>query len=1017
MTKVMTSLPTSLLIFLAIEQMDMGRDVTAFRERFKAYKNGKPVSEIYDAGLPRYAEGTELPIEQMMPYILAVENPTKQGLANGIWRPPTDSSKWDTHAIGGGLDIREENNPIVYNYLKSKGRLNNPYLTVAEEEMLRKQTFEKTTLPALRKMYGKYKDKISEKGYARLAGMKWQGHPYLMAITPDSITGKAFLNAVASGDRDLDSVFDAYYKYPANAKRYGARINADVNYWKNYSTSSNVEPKSELVQLLEQQDKEKFQPWSNYHSPDYSLSNHAPSTISSWNNPTSPAFNTSGLYARRATNNINNVVQDILFNDKDVQDALMNNLSKNVFGGRRLGFKNGKLPGYRGGKPENGGVRYNPMYPVEKPLTSNQQYIQEDDGSWIRLTNPGMEAVVTARRPNIESDEQYTARRIAETQPKRTWLSNAADMAHVVKETAMALDPYTAIPYFGARVGEDMLNDNIGLNTVLNGVFALTPFKQLPQFTLTPITDAATNVIRPIRNFTRRLDRDYGNFVLWKNDQLGRGIENEYISAMGETGTKIQNRIESDPVLLERHYYNQDLQKLKDRLPGFDKLEQDLLQRNKESYNEIKQLFEEFPEYEYFILRTGKNPLDQESVKSFLDLQGSSVRGFHTSDKNLIQQNLTEAYPQARSFQAGGDRLRSDGGNYQSNSLELAERFRHTLTPLEGESGYIGFQNFDFQIPNTLPIQQQLRLYKDQIFNANYFPFNKQMSKAIGKLPGRTTPNIVEAEYMGRGNVKAANERAYINNEPTNQFSPEYEKAMQKVTKAAEEYWKLRDKLINPLQDELENLAKEIQELSQSNIFYKLNKNGSNYQAYIDRFPEIDYTKANTYAKIERYNELKQKFQTVQNKLNVEQQKLKPLEDEIDKLRINAEEVLAPGKNVMTTKKLDVTDNITEGHGRWDTANRSEDLFIPVSFGIGDMKQYIPYFQKGLFSRTNVREKIIEASEKRMRKRTALAQEGSYVYPIKRNLFDFLYKHRVKPRKQLVVPDTNLDYSLFTGTF
>ena len=58
MTKVMISLPTSLLTFLAIEQMDMGRDITAFRERFKAYKNGKSVSEIYDAGLPRYAGGT-----------------------------------------------------------------------------------------------------------------------------------------------------------------------------------------------------------------------------------------------------------------------------------------------------------------------------------------------------------------------------------------------------------------------------------------------------------------------------------------------------------------------------------------------------------------------------------------------------------------------------------------------------------------------------------------------------------------------------------------------------------------------------------------------------------------------------------------------------------------------------------------------------------------------------------------------------------------------------------------------
>jgi hypothetical protein len=54
--------------------------------------------------------------------------------------------------------------------------------------------------------------------------MKWQGHPFLMAISPDSVTGKAFIKAIESGDKDLDSVFDAYYKYPANAKRYAARI-------------------------------------------------------------------------------------------------------------------------------------------------------------------------------------------------------------------------------------------------------------------------------------------------------------------------------------------------------------------------------------------------------------------------------------------------------------------------------------------------------------------------------------------------------------------------------------------------------------------------------------------------------------------------------------------------------------------------------------------------------------------------------------------------------------------------
>ena len=65
--------------------------------------------------------------------------------------------------------------------------------------------------------------------------MKWQGHPFLMATSPDSITGKAFLNAIASGDKDLDTVFDAYYKYPANAKKYASRIQSDEKYWNDNS--------------------------------------------------------------------------------------------------------------------------------------------------------------------------------------------------------------------------------------------------------------------------------------------------------------------------------------------------------------------------------------------------------------------------------------------------------------------------------------------------------------------------------------------------------------------------------------------------------------------------------------------------------------------------------------------------------------------------------------------------------------------------------------------------------------
>ena len=54
MTKVMTSLPTSLLIFLATELMVM--DPTQFRERFKAWKDG---NKPYKDGLPAYGDGKQ----------------------------------------------------------------------------------------------------------------------------------------------------------------------------------------------------------------------------------------------------------------------------------------------------------------------------------------------------------------------------------------------------------------------------------------------------------------------------------------------------------------------------------------------------------------------------------------------------------------------------------------------------------------------------------------------------------------------------------------------------------------------------------------------------------------------------------------------------------------------------------------------------------------------------------------------------------------------------------------------
>lgn len=220
----------------------MYKDPTAFRERFKQYKEGK---KPYEAGLPRY-KGGNVPLEntdqewddsKVMDYILAIENPGRVGFKGGIWRPPTDSSLYDIHSIGGGLDIREENNPIVYNFLKEKGRLNNPWLSEKEELELRNRTWQqkKRDVQQFAKKHG-----LSERGYITAAGMRWQGHPYAMLKNKNSITGAAFLDSLANGDKDMIKAFDTYYGYGTNAKRYKNRVLNSNKWFSSYVPTKKV---------------------------------------------------------------------------------------------------------------------------------------------------------------------------------------------------------------------------------------------------------------------------------------------------------------------------------------------------------------------------------------------------------------------------------------------------------------------------------------------------------------------------------------------------------------------------------------------------------------------------------------------------------------------------------------------------------------------------------------------------------------------------------------------------------
>jgi len=99
-----------------------------------------------------------------------------------------------------------------------------------------------------------------------------------------------------------------------------------------------------------------------------------------------------------------------------------------------------------------------PLYPWTPTVVSPavQEWASRENTNW-RLTPASRSNVFGGATKSInrnrkpESSEEYTKRRIKE-ETKRTWRSDVADILHGIGEAALSVHPYTAIPYFGAKV-------------------------------------------------------------------------------------------------------------------------------------------------------------------------------------------------------------------------------------------------------------------------------------------------------------------------------------------------------------------------------------------------------------------------------------------------------------------------------------------------------------------------------------------------------------------------------------
>ena len=223
--------------------------------------------------------------DEALDYIRALENPNKIGWdkKKRVWRTPSQPG-YDKNQIAYGLDIRPENNPIVYQFLKTKGRLNDPWLTDQEAKDLMAQTYAQKQ-NTIRKAIELAGGNVSQLGYNRLAGMAWHGDPMKKLLDPDSITGKAYREEVAGGNRDLTGTFDTYYGYGSNAKRFEDRVRQDYKYRPQYVLND----QKKMIFPVEKEYKSQWKPEPQIKTI-YPVSGktETPESLSSWNSANAP---------------------------------------------------------------------------------------------------------------------------------------------------------------------------------------------------------------------------------------------------------------------------------------------------------------------------------------------------------------------------------------------------------------------------------------------------------------------------------------------------------------------------------------------------------------------------------------------------------------------------------------------------------------------------------------------------------------------------------------------------------
>ena len=347
--------------------------------------------------------------------------------------------------------------------------------------------------------------------------------------------------------------------------------------------------------------------------------------------------------------------------------------------------------------------------------------------------------------PKVETDKEYTQRRIAETTKTDTPIADAINLGvgfipgvsdakdAIASSVALAKGDYKEAALLGAGLMiPNAIEKPIKAIKALNKARRRLLHEPSPfashNYSMHAMYDAARRVATRAATVTRH-----------RTQEEKKAFQEAYASRVKKN---YQSPFEDNPVLSQKE----------------QKRFNDLLERN--------------PEFEQFLVENYTTPngikyssedvFSGKAVRDFLDRQFTSLRGVHSNKKEDAIKYLTETEP-GRPM-PGGDRLRTNGGLYTSNSTNVADRFKNPVGK-GTEDGYVAKLFYPHGIPENIPVEDQLEAYRRLVFPAG--PVHPAYKKDFYyKELDRAKKNgavALESDYAGTAAAGIpGQERAYL---------------------------------------------------------------------------------------------------------------------------------------------------------------------------------------------------------------------------------------------------------------